>query len=569
MLLLVLYLLVFNIDTERDVDLASLLPESTLVYFEMENGQKLLDEFAESRIGKKISEILVNVEGGYSGLSKDQEELFTSISEGYDKVRESPYLDLLFTKSSAFALLAPPKNVAAEDISAFLENNLIFLVTPAFPAGLIALGAEKLGKNDKRAVFNIQYGNHRIHRYQVEDGKRLSWVSCKGILLASFNESQLRHTLDAADHEIATLENLPSYKRVRSEMSDPDLFFYSPLENVRLLLVSVLEHQEEGIQQLIVKNIQRTRGFESIGYGAWAGRSVVHDEMIFTYSRKDVTDLVGAHLDTPPSVPALFKFTSSNPVAWYWSNSMQLEDFLPYLDIPDSDSSRSEFAQKMRQTVQRMDEVGLRDKVGHEVTIIVEKGDDSRLVPVPLAVAVFPLKSEGRVDMENIMRSFSSDYNIDMIRRKYGDARYRFWSEAPQDGMRFFYGFYEDAFFIGNSPHLFREIVDSMEKGRDVFALKDMELLNPGIDKHNNSAIYLENGWAIDTLKHGLQIFGTIVAIKDRNLSQRIRQILNRVVFPLLEGAKMYEKTVSRSYFTKDMVIIRSSTLIAPEPVSQ
>lgn len=569
MLLLLLYLLVFNMDTERVGDLASMLPESTLLYIEVENGTKLLDAFSESRIGEIIPEILSNVEGGESGLTRNQEELLTSILGGYDKARKSPYLDFLFTETSAIALLTPQRIDTSDDIAAFFENNLIFLVTPAFPADLVSFLAKKRGKNDRRAVFNIQYGNHRIHRYQVEERKRLSWVTYKGVLLASFNEAQLRRTLDCADKEIATLENLDSYQRVRGEMNDSDLFFYSPLENVRLFLVSVLEQKRKGIEQLIVKNIQRTRGFESIGYGVWSERTVVHDEMIITYSRKDVTDLVGAHLDTVPSIPTLFKFTSSNPVAWYWSNSLQLDDFLPYLESPGSDSFRGAFAQKVNQIVQKMDKVGLTDKIGHEVTMIVERGDNSRLVPVPLVVAVFPLQTNGRADMKNIMKSITSDYNIAMIRRKYGDARYMFWSEAPQDGMRFFYGFYKGAFFTGNSPYLFRKIVDFMEKGKDVFALKDMGFLNPGIARRNNSVVYIENDWAIDTLKQGLKIFSTIVAIKDRNLSHRIRQVFDRVLFPLLESFKMYKKTVSRSYFTKDQVIIRSSTLIDPEPVSQ
>ena len=58
-------------------------------------------------------------------------------------------------------------------------------------------------------------------------------------------------------------------------------------------------------------------------------------------------------------------------------------------------------------------------------------------------------------------------------------------------------------------------------------------------------------------------MLSTIVAIEDKTTATRAKIIVNELIIPLLEGAKMYERSMNRSYFTTETVVIESRTKIS------
>jgi hypothetical protein len=147
-----------------------------------------------------------------------------------------------------------------------------------------------------------------------------------------------------------------------------------------------------------------------------------------------------------------------------------------------------------------------------------------------------------------------------MHQGEYGGAEYAFWSLSPQDGLCPLYGFWNDLFFFGNSTSLLHRVIDDESKALSLLDNARVQKIDPGIALENNSVTYCNNVQLIDTIKNILNIVGTFAAIEDRHLAKKLRLLTSKVINPLLDGAKMYKASVTRSYFTPELIVIESIT---------
>jgi hypothetical protein len=95
------------------------------------------------------------------------------------------------------------------------------------------------------------------------------------------------------------------------------------------------------------------------------------------------------------------------------------------------------------------------------------------------------------------------------------------------------------------------------------FSLLDnvnIKTIDPGFTEKNNSITYMNNVELIKVLKKLLDLVGMTLSIENRKTADKVRAILDGIINPLLDGASMYDKSSTRSYFTPDMVIVDSIT---------
>jgi hypothetical protein len=88
--------------------------------------------------------------------------------------------------------------------------------------------------------------------------------------------------------------------------------------------------------------------------------------------------------------------------------------------------------------------------------------------------------------------------------------------------------------------------------------------LDPGFTEKNNSITYIDNVTFIKVLQKWLGFIGMTLAIENRETAYKVHTVLDEIINPLLDGASMYEKSFTRSYFTPEMVIIDSITTKNP-----
>ena len=70
----------------------------------------------------------------------------------------------------------------------------------------------------------------------------------------------------------------------------------------------------------------------------------------------------------------------------------------------------------------------------------------------------------------------------------------------------------------------------------------------------------MNNVELIKVLQKLLNLVGMTVAIENRETAFKVRAIIDEIINPLLDGAGMYDKSSTRSYFTHKMVVVDSVT---------
>jgi len=560
MLLVVVYALVLNFKPDEYGDMARFIPDNALIYFEQHDGTNWFDRIATSHLGKKIRSIDIVTTAKKLGLSNDIPIGIEDIITNIGKADKLGLIEEFFGNKLAVALLPPLNSSTKDNPLDFLRANVVVVTKPGHNAEMLEfIGRNYSNQQESIEVTNHQYGNHRIQRI-ITGKERLSLVTIDGFFLLSFNERQLRHTIDVYDSKLKTLSLNREFIEQRSNFSKPTRFIYLPIENMRNELYNIANTYEFSQKELFLKELKTTTGFTSVGYGAWQGLKRVDDRVVVQYERTSVSDLVKNHLVVPPSKSTMFSLTSAKPMLYYWSNAFNFSHFLLYLeDDPGPDSKYVKFLHNLEISA-NMSGKEVFTLLGQQVSFNIEQIPKNTRFPVPLGVIFIELKDVEKI--KSTLQNLIYLYDIPMIKRKYGSISYYYWYRSFQDGLQPLYGFWHQYLFLANSSGLLKTVIDRNIAGKTIFSDLVSHELDPGLREKNNSITYTNNVDILDLLKQSLYLIATAVTIQNREAAAKMRIIIEEIVTPVFEGAKMYNISVTRSFFSDNKIIIESHTNI-------
>ncbi|MCP4337541.1 MAG: DUF3352 domain-containing protein [Desulfobulbaceae bacterium] len=556
--LIVVYPWVSGIQDDKSRDMTTFVPESALAYFEQHHGSLALKEFRESPLGSNFEAIDFLKTGKKIGLSEsllsDIEEILTF----YSSAKDNKLLHEILGKMFAVAILSPINAKKYNDTKGYLQDNTIIISKPKHSAeGLEFLGESYVKFAQTHSVASAQYGNHHIKRIQINE-ETLSLVTIKGFFVMSLNERQLRRCIDTFDGESPALGGNNDFDKFRKNFEMSDRFFYLPVEDVRNLVVETVQDLSFPGKKLLLKELKTTVGFSNLGYGSWNNKASVVDKVMVQYDKYLVNNIVQKHTKIAPSRCSMLSLTTENPMAFYWSNTVKVRHILHYLENSTKKEPQIKKFWSTVESVTGKNTEQIFSLLGGEVSLVLEPGSKDNFFPFPLGM-VF-LKVKNVPELSSIFEKIIDEYDIPVSVKISGPIRYAYWTLSPQDGLQPLYGFWGDLLFFGNSSKLLRMIVE--EKSKDLSLLDNMsvKVIDPGFTEKNNSVTYMNNVELIKVLQKLLNLIGMTVAIEDRETAFKVRAIIEEIINPLLDGASMYDKSSTRSYFTHKMVVVDSVT---------
>lgn len=559
-LLVVAYLVVMRIDVEQTVNIADFIPDNAMFYFEQHNGANVLGRFINSPLGKKIESIDLLSTGRKIGLSPSSLETIEAFLGAYETLQHDKLINELLGRKFAIAIMPRIGSRRSSTVEDFVVMNSVIVSEPRHDAELLEFLAENYGRyNESLSITSIQYGNHHIKRINSQ-GKTVSLVNIAGHFIASINEKQLRECIDTYDGDRKALSRDSTYLSVKKNFKRPDRYMYVPIDSARNFLnIIVNDHVESG-KDIFLKELQTTEGFTGFGYGAWSSNKKVIDKIVVKYNNGKVNDYVRNYLNIEPVKSSMLSLTTDEPMVYYWSNTLDFNNFLLYADADTTPNSRlvNVIDSVEEATGKSVEEI--LSFLGEEVSLVMEPGPREKYFSFPLGL-VF-VKAEKIDDLDALLQLLLQKYEIPVKQKIYGPARYIYWTLSPQDGLQPLYGFWHDRFFFGNSSKLLKKVVDLNAKKFSLLSSPAIKEINPGLVEKNNSITFFNNAKIIEVLSNTLDLIGPIVGIEDREAAAKIRIVIDEVIKPLLEGAAMYERSVTRSYFTPDRVIVDSITNI-------
>lgn len=563
-LLVVVYLLVMQIgELEEYADMAEFIPETTLVYIEQRDGSGAISRFAASPLGKHFESLDLAATGKKIGLASTTLASIEEIVSGYNYIKDDTFVHQLLGNHFALAVLPPLQNQQPPTFKEFFKMNSVIVTRPRHSTGLLEFLAENYSRySDELSITSVQYGNHHIKRIKRQGGA-ISLVAIDDHFLVSLNERQLRKCIDTYDKENRAAADNTLFLEVRKNFNHPDRFLYLPVNQVRRFLTDVVNTHANAGKELLLKELQTTRGFTGFGFGAWSSDKNVVDKVVVTYDANEVNNHVQNYLNIAPVRSSMLSLSTPEPMVYYWSNTLDFNNFLLYADDEaTSDPRLVKFIDTIEQSTGKSAKEIL-SFLGGEVSLLLEPGPKENYFPFPLGL-VF-VKVDKMKELDSLLNLLVEKYEVPVRTKTYGTARYVYWKLSPQDGLKPLYGFWQDMFFFGNSSQLLEKTVNAHSQDISLPNIPAVKNIDPGIKEKNNSITYFNNVELIEVVQGTLAMIGTLVGIEDRRAAINIRIVRDEVINPLLEGLTMYDRSITRSYFSRDRVIVDSITHINHE----
>lgn len=559
-LLIVTYLLVYRMGLEDQRDKTRFAPSTTLFYFQINDGLDQLQSFHKSPLGKHIASIDFLKTAKKLGAEEKAQQLIQEGTEFYRKLFDEEIIEQLFSKSFGVLVNTPNPKQHYASVEEALKENVAIVADPKYSASLLSIFAKSYVQvEDGFDLVVNQYGNHHINRLLLPQ-ERISYVAIDGLMVISSNERLLRKCIDVYDGDDRAMKDLKEFNIVKKATPDPSAFLYLSVEQLRSYLNTILPKEPDVLIDLLNKQLLPTRGFMSVGYGLWLNQPVITEKLSAHYNSHLVNSIVSRIFEIKPGESSMLTLTTNSPSAYYWSNTFDLYHILPYLlqqesvseDLKNiSDKIREETGRTITEMLAWFDD---------EISIVVEKGSSEDFFSFPLGAIFLETKAPDKLKA-TINQLLQSTW-LKTKEKTYNELTYNYASIAPQEGLQFVYGFLENKLFIANSEDLIQRIFDNYKSVKGLDTLPVVKEIDPGLRLPNNSVTYSNNAQILGMIKRALSFASTMIAIEDRDLAMKSQILLNDVLLPLFEGLKMYEHSSTRSYFTNELVLIESKTLL-------
>jgi len=561
LLLVVVYLLVYRFDPDHEENMAKFIPDNALIYFEQRDAKSAVRGFRNTQLGKNFDSINFKSTGEKIGVSEKIIDTIEIIQRYYPDVFENNVINELLGERFALAVFLPKDDLSDFSLEGYLKENSIVVAEPKHNAAILKNTAEHFGKQLRELSFQtIQYGNHQISRVTIPEGL-VSFSVIEGLFIASFNEKQLKLSIDAYDGEIKSLFNSDHFEKAQKEFTKPQRFFYLPTEGLKKVVSQLYSFLSPEVKSLVEQQLINTKGFLGISYGAWPTEAIVQEKIIFSYDGKLTNQTVQQHLTTVPSKNSMLDMTIDDPLAYYWSNTIDLKHFLIYLPAETKGSNPIHNYINKLESVSSYSIEQILSILGDEVSLLIEKSGGDNFIPVPLAAAFF--RVDPKVDISEIVNYIVDSFEVPVIEQVYNSVTYLYWVASPQDGLQPLCGFWSNLFFIGNSAQLIERVIDGYNENKSLLTNRKIRDIDPGIIEENNSVTYFNNVEILELSQRLLSALGTMASMEDRKKAEKARIIITEVLNPFIEGLKEFERSCTRSYFAPGMVVIDSKTSIA------
>ncbi len=523
--------------------------------------EKRLDELIQSPIGQALGGLDLDTIGRELGLSQDQTSRMLYLRQEIARGFEDPLLRELFGSEASVALFdfTPTEE---EPLESQIIEHLLFISRPQHSArlmdfaGWFGLGEEKVNES--------RYGGHAIKRFDLETGSRISAVRVKNLLVFSFNEQLLRHSLDIYDTQRQSLQDTADYSKMKMSFAGATIFCYLNLSDIdgqvmqtaaTAALPSFLDHS------LSLAEIDYLSGYRAGYFGAWKEDDTIVDRAVISFDPELLQKQPHRHLAVDPSLPDSFRRVSGDTIFYYWTNNFDLKRTLAMLTGTDGSAAQIDATLAGLAQITGITPEHLTELIDSEVTIGVKGIGKNQLVPLPLFLLV--LKSSDMDTLQSAVKKLISHFQIPTREKSVGGAEVITWGGMVGMGtVQPSLSFIDDSLIISSSRTQINEYLHLQEGEEGLAQNSSFMQLEENLIQPSNFITYLDFGETITNVKKMVNWGATMLAIKDRETARRSKVLSEQLVYPLLDGLAMYSVIGSRKYSAGDTIVFESTTLL-------
>ena len=557
-LLLVVGTFILHRHLAVDSNPAAFLPADTLAYIDQRHAQERGQRFLASSLGKAVTSIdlpgLVHDLGAPEGVQADLQDTVDKIKE----VVGSKITEELLGNRFVVALL--PRRDWMKELGASPDPrwHLVLICQPRHGAAAMDILSSLFSGDLKTEI--VPYGGYSLKRFKND---QISFVACtvKGWLVAAFEERALREALDAFDAGANSLAASQSFKKITADLppESQQIVYLRPHGLAGLVKASLAQAPSRNQAALAGHLDAAMARLDAFAYGSWMINDVFEERMFVSFILDKATATVRKILTTPPQKDELLSHLRDNILLYSYSA------------ISDSSGVFASLKPEQRAKIEALTGHSLQElqqMLGDGPTrLFLRQGADGQTLPLPLAN--FCVKAAAPAKLSEIASTLLTQAGIEMSKGEFQDASYQVWSKAPEKNLRLYSALWRGQWCLGNSLDFFKEIAEQAPADQSLLTAKDFKAVADGVDVDQPapSLMYVRVDQSLDLLRHACGWLATILAVKDKGLSAKAKLVNERLIFPILDGAKMYQSSFSRCLVENNMLKVDFRTSMTPVEV--
>jgi hypothetical protein len=545
---------------------AEFLPDDTLVTLRLTDLEKSIKTFQESRLGRKLKE--TDVIGVMKVLEAPQEAVakYVEIKTAVESAINSILFKELFGQDVLLAVL-PVKNDVLKEPQKALDSVLLIARTKRRAALVEFIGGLLSYEMEERTV--TKYNGYTITSFQADKDINVFYTLCDGFLLAGFSLDTLKKSVDLKSDSTAALVNNPHYRTLSDQLvtENNSSFFFNNTDKMRADITTLMKAyndtnqspEDEKIFEQMLKQIDNLKGFNAIGYAAYnSANNNLQDKIRVLIDKTQLAPLYASTYNFKPEENRLLSMAPSKTLFCYWTDTIDLDTILKYYlqeaGVKDTEVESMKDAFKT-QTGLAFDEVV--QAFGNQYGVVLADIDTGGLFPIPeLALAI---QTENKDVVTELVTSLTRESPMGFKEETYMDVAIKSWNLPFGNMLQPSMAFLDDFCLLSVNLKLLKEMIRLDKEGGGLVNTQTFKDVNKGLTDANNSIMFVKSDILLDKLKASADWGANMMTLQDQQTAKKIETVLNKLIYPITDGLKMYQTIGSRIVFKEGVIEIDSN----------
>lgn len=530
-------------------DIAQLLPRETFFLFDMQRPVDAGRDFYESRLGKQLQN--VEWENLLSALGVDDAGIKSvqDIINTQEEILSNPLLHELIDRRLVVAAF-PAENDAA-------HSDFVLIARPRHSASVLDRIVPVF--SDELEITNSSYQGFSLRRFVYEQNFEVYATVQEGFIFASLHQHTLHRCLDLL------LENMTNkngglsanheYQRQRGYAKNKDrLFLYLDAHKANRIFAEMVEKKALNIAlDGSEENVKAPPGIlsfslflkESGNKAAYHTRMHLEPAMLEGYAKQVFAKKPKPNQKIKKMPPGL--------LFYFWTNWFDLSTWWRVSSAQFTGRER-EFADRFTQWVERRTDMefdALLSLFGNEAGINMSEILTSGFFPVPRLCFCFSIKDKQKIS-EIIEKNIEG---LPLSRKRKGDVEV-ISLMAAGGLMQPAYALTDRYLLVADNGSQIEVILEPGVK--TLVQEADYKAMDLDLAGANNMVAFARAAELVEGLKELVSWAGTVVAIRDPNAGRKSKILVDQVIFPIMDGLKMYRLIGSRSYLEHNDLVMKT-----------
>ncbi|RKX62232.1 MAG: hypothetical protein DRP37_02075 [Thermodesulfobacteriota bacterium] len=543
---------------------ADLLPHDTLLLVDFIDLEKGIDDFKKGKFGQKLKEIDLAKVMLELEVSKDVIEKYKNIELSVFSAIDSLLFKELFGQETAIAVL--PIKIDHPKLKELKKalRSIVFISRPKHNADFTEFITRYLAKGSEGQVE--VYGDYEIKNLNLDNDLSIYYSLVDGLLIASFDSLSIKNCIHFKANQKESLAENKNYQDLRHNLVSKSIrsFVYHNTEKFcDYMLIIARSINPAGMKCFdIERSLDPFNGIKAVGYAAYDdGSDLLHDKTLVLFDKCKMEPDYAKSYSFKPGENKTIQMVPEDTICYYWTNTMDTEFLFNIFSekmFPDDKIRESKEAEFQKEFGSSLDEIF--QALGNQFGIILTEIDMGSPIPIPIPKLTILFEVKNRKTLEELFESAIQKEGIGLEKEKIEDVEINTIVLPAVIDIQPSYVFYKGFCMVSIDRQMIKDMINVSNNGQGIISNVDFQNVNKGLTGKNNDIVFIKFDDLIDEIKELWEWEFSNIASKDQDTGTKCKIIADGVIYPFLDGLKMY-KTIGSYSIMKENEIVSETYL--------